>query len=110
MLKLSAFISINHPHKNIKSLEYNPILNKLITSAKYSGMAKEDKFKFMDNILEPRGFKRAHAGTNRIVYRNEYNDSFLIKIAIDSGLKDRNLIYISKEEILEYIKESLIQN
>lgn len=27
-----SFISINHPHKNIKALPYNPILNKLITS------------------------------------------------------------------------------
>lgn len=27
-----AFISINHPHKNIRNLTYNPILNKLITS------------------------------------------------------------------------------
>ena len=28
----TAFISINHPHKQIENLEYNPILNKLITS------------------------------------------------------------------------------
>ncbi|ATD54757.1 CehA/McbA family metallohydrolase [Clostridium chauvoei] len=28
----NAFISINHPHKNIRNLSYNPILNKLITS------------------------------------------------------------------------------
>lgn len=28
----NAFISINHPHKQIQYLDYNPILNKLITS------------------------------------------------------------------------------
>ena len=28
----NAFISINHPHKNIKDLGYNEVLNKLITS------------------------------------------------------------------------------
>ncbi len=28
----NAFVTINHPHKEIQHLEYNPILNKLITS------------------------------------------------------------------------------
>jgi hypothetical protein len=87
----------NEPLCNFVSQQDIFTLNKLITSAKYSGMAKEDKFKFMDNILEPRGFKRAHAGTNRIVYRNEYNDSFLIKIAIDDiGLSDNKREFLNQ--------------
>lgn len=40
----NAFISINHPHKNIKSLEYNPILNKLITSIEVGNGSAPNKY------------------------------------------------------------------
>lgn len=40
----NAFISINHPHKNIESLEYNPILNKLITSIEVGNGSAPNKY------------------------------------------------------------------
>ena len=94
----------NIPLCNFISKQDIFILHKLVTSAKYSGMAKEDKFKYMDNILEPRGFKRYHAGTNRIVYKNEYNDSFLIKVAIDDiGLSDNKYEYLNQQLMKPFV-------
>ncbi|NYC28443.1 histidinol phosphatase-like PHP family hydrolase [Clostridium saccharobutylicum] len=40
----SAFISINHPHKEIENLEYNPILNKLITSIEVGNGSHPNKY------------------------------------------------------------------
>lgn len=40
----NAFISINHPHKNIESLKYNPILNKLITSIEVGNGSMPHKY------------------------------------------------------------------
>jgi len=40
----NAFISINHPHKSIEYLEYNPILNKLITSIEVGNGSSPNKY------------------------------------------------------------------
>jgi hypothetical protein len=40
----TAFISINHPHKVIEHLEYNPILNKLITSIEVGNGSSPNKY------------------------------------------------------------------
>lgn len=40
----NAFISINHPHKIIKQLEYNSILNKLITSIEVGNGSFPNKY------------------------------------------------------------------
>jgi len=40
----TAFVSINHPHKVIEHLEYNPILNKLITSIEVGNGSSPNKY------------------------------------------------------------------
>ena len=40
----TAFISINHPHRVIEHLEYNPILNKLITSIEVGNGSSPNKY------------------------------------------------------------------
>ena len=40
----TAFVSINHPHKTIECLEYNPILNKLITSIEVGNGSSPNKY------------------------------------------------------------------
>ena len=40
----TAFVSINHPHKTIEYLEYNPILNKLITSIEVGNGSSPNKY------------------------------------------------------------------
>jgi hypothetical protein len=52
----NAFISINHPHKIIKQLEYNSILNKLITSIEVGNGSFPNKYtryeKYYYNLLD----------------------------------------------------------
>jgi len=40
----NAFISINHPHRQIEYLEYNPILNKIITSIEVGNGSYPNKY------------------------------------------------------------------
>lgn len=63
-------------------------LNNIATSVKYA--AKMDmKQEAIKNILVPRGFKKFHSGTNRVVYQYLEDSSFLIKIALDEiGMGD----------------------
>lgn len=63
-------------------------LYKIATSIKYNANIKM-KYKLIDDILIPRGFKKFAAGTNRVVYSYLEDRDILLKIAIDKvGLKD----------------------
>lgn len=63
-------------------------LNKIATSIKLSSKPQE-KYKRIDSILLPRGFKRIASGTNRIAYKFLDDNQICIKVALDKiGLKD----------------------
>ena len=63
-------------------------LNYIATSVKYSGNIRK-KYKAIDSIMKPRGFKKVGAGTNRVVYQFLEDHSFLLKIAVDDiGMGD----------------------
>ena len=63
-------------------------LHYIATSVKLSSNIKL-KYKMIDDIMRPRGFKRFSAGTNRVVYSYYENTSFLAKIAVDKvGMQD----------------------
>ncbi len=52
----NAFITLNHPHKNINYLEYSPLLNKLITSIEVGNGSAPNKYsrydKYFYNLLD----------------------------------------------------------
>lgn len=63
-------------------------LNKIATSIRLSSKPKE-KYKLIDRILVPRGFKYVASGTNRVVYKYLDDSSICIKVALDKvGLSD----------------------
>lgn len=63
-------------------------LNQIATSLRLAGRPK-DKYKMIDEIMTARGFVKLASGTNRIVYRPLEDNSFVVKVAIDSvGIKD----------------------
>ena len=63
-------------------------LNKIATSLKLSSKPKE-KYRLIDNIMVPRGFKKIASGTNRITYKYLNDMSICVKIALDKvGLND----------------------
>ena len=68
-------------------------LHKIATSVRLSSQIRK-KYKMIDDIMVPRGFKRFSAGTNRVIYRYYEDDRFLVKIAVDKvGMQDNPLEY-----------------
>lgn len=68
-------------------------LYKIATSIKYNADIKM-KYAAIADILVPRGFKKFHCGTNRIVYSYLEDPRFLIKVALDEvGLRDNPAEY-----------------
>ena len=63
-------------------------LRKIATSVKLNGKI-DKKYELIDNIMRSRGFKRAHCGTNRVVYNYLEDIRFVAKIAVDRvGMND----------------------
>ena len=75
----------------IRSLIPQEDINELIriaTSLKYNGKI-DLKYKLIDKVMNKRGFRKAHAGTNRVVYNYLEDPRFVAKIAVDRvGMKD----------------------
>lgn len=72
-------------------------LYKIATSLKYNGDINL-KYKMIDDIMRSRGFIRAHAGTNRIVYNYLEDSRFVAKVAIDRvGIRDSPKEYINQQ-------------
>lgn len=84
------FDNLQHlPLRNFISREDVAGLKYLSTSAKYSGISKNEKLEMMSQILIPRGFKKMTTGTNRAIYTFDNDQSFLIKVALDDiGIRD----------------------
>lgn len=60
----------------------------IATSVKYSGNPKK-KYEAIDAIMNPRGFIKLSAGTNRVVYRHLESNDFVVKVAADDvGIGD----------------------
>src|SRR5574344_1544936 len=59
-------------------------INRLVTAARYSDMPKNEKFGYIDEILAKRNyFTRITTGTNRIIYKCNYDDRVILKVAMD---------------------------
>jgi ribosomal protein L37E len=63
-------------------------LNRIATSLKYSGNM-DKKYKLIDEVMTRRGFRKAHCGTNRVVYNFLELPTFVAKVALDRvGMTD----------------------
>ena len=75
----------------------------IASSIKYATKSQM-KRKRINEILERRAFKRLGSGTNRVVYRFEYDTSFIVKIALDRvGLTDSPREYQNQILLKPYI-------
>ena len=54
---------------------------------KKSGWRFRQKFEVLDSIFKPKGYKRGHCGTNRVVYVPLWSDKFVVKVALDRAAK-----------------------
>lgn len=63
-------------------------LYRIATSIRYNANI-EKKYELIDSIMTAKGFKKAHCGTNRIVYNFLEMPTFVAKVALDKvGLAD----------------------
>lgn len=94
-----AFISINHPHRNIKSLPYNEILNKLITCIEVGNGNPDAKYtrheKYYFNLLDV-GWKLGaiNSQDNHIV---NFGDSENLTVCLCNSLSTNEIINAFKE-------------
>lgn len=78
-------------------------LRSIATSIRLSSNIQK-KYKMIDDIMRPRGFKRFSAGTNRIVYSFCEDDRFLVKIAVDKvGMQDNPMEFQNQFLLKPYV-------
>lgn len=71
-------------------------LIKIATSIRYNGNINK-KYELIDAIMKRRGFRKAHCGTNRVVYNFLESPAFVAKVAVDKvGMKDSPAEYINQ--------------
>lgn len=71
-------------------------LYKIATSVKYSGDI-DTKYNMIHDVMSRRGFRRTHAGTNRVVYECMEIPSIVAKIAIDRvGIGDNPKEFVNQ--------------
>lgn len=76
----------------------------IATSAKLAGKSKRYKIDMMSEVLRPKGFIYMAAGTNRVVFRNDYDQSFLLKIGFDStGINDSTREFYNQEVLKPFV-------
>ena len=90
----NAFISINHPHKTITYLEYNPILNKLITSIEVGNGSYPNKYlryeKYYYHLLDKNWKLGAINGQDN--HRLNFGDDENLTCIISEELTTKSLI------------------
>lgn len=76
------------PILSILSIQDINELYKIATSVKYNGNM-DKKYELIDAIMTRRGFRKAHCGTNRVVYHFLELPTFVAKVALDRvGITD----------------------
>ncbi|SFC56426.1 histidinol phosphatase [Clostridium uliginosum] len=90
----NSFISINHPHKNIKYLEHNPMLNKVITSIEVGNGSSPNKYTRYDKYyyyLLDKGWKLG-AINSQDNHRMNFGDDENLTCIISNELTTDSLI------------------
>ena len=69
----------------------------IATSLKFNADIQK-KYDLIDQVMRRRGFIKAHAGTNRVVYNFLEDSSFIAKVAVDKvGMKDSPKEFINQQ-------------
>ena len=72
-------------------------LIRIATSLRYNGDINR-KYELIDAVMMARGFKKAHSGTNRVVYNFLEDPTFVAKVAVDKvGMTDSPAAYKNQE-------------
>jgi len=78
-------------------------LNKIATSVRYQSKPKQ-KYKMMDQILNPYGFRRITSGTNRAIYKHLDDQRIVLKVALDAvGIRDNPAEYYNQNFLKPFV-------
>ena len=78
-------------------------LRRIATSIKLSSKPKE-KYRMMNEILVPRGFKKIASGTNRVAYKFLDDQSIVLKVALDKvGMTDNPNEYYNQFKLAPFV-------
>lgn len=79
----------------------------IASSAKWGAKLKKEKMAEFDRVLVPRGFKWFHSGTNRAIYENIYDHTFLIKLPFDDiGFEDNKDEMINQRILKPFVSKT----
>ena len=71
-------------------------LIRIATSVRYNGNINK-KYELIDAVMKRRGFRKAHCGTNRVVYNFLEDARFVAKVAIDKvGMRDSPAEFVNQ--------------
>ena len=85
------------PIRSLLTYEDINELYSIATSVRLSGSVNK-KYQLLDAVMERRGFRPDHKGTNRVTYRFLEDPRFIAKVAVDSvGIKDSPAEYKNQE-------------
>lgn len=89
----NSFVSINHPHKNIKNLEYSPVLNRIITCCEVANGILHSKYtnheKYYYQLLDA-GWKLS-AINGQDNHKMNFGDSENLTVYIGNDLNKEEL-------------------
>ena len=105
---LQIFLQMKHaPIDTYLTKEDKYILWRLATYPPYSEGTAEERMAIYDQIMNPRGFIRSYAGTNRVIYTHKDDPSFLLKIGLDSvGIKDNLDEFKNQKYLRPYVPKT----
>lgn len=96
---IDAFILINHPNRNIKTLPYNEVLNKIITSVEVNNENLDNKIirhdKYYFSLLDSGWMLGAINGQNNYIFN--FGDSEKLTVCICNSLSTSNIISSFRE-------------
>ena len=79
-------------------------IDSIAVSAKYGGIGVKRKTEMVNEILKPKGFIFMVSGTNRLVYRCDYDQSFVLKIGFDRvGVEDSKKEYLHQQLLKPFV-------
>ena len=78
-------------------------LYRIATSVSLASKIKQ-KYKMIDDVMIRRGFKKLHAGTNRVIYRHLEIPTIVAKIAVDEvGINDNPDEFVNQAYLQPYV-------
>lgn len=102
---IEKFDSMTHvPLSSYIRYEDIVAIHTLFSHPKFLNKPKKEKFNICAEILADRDLVMFHSGTNRLLFRHRYDNSFVLKVGVDKvGFSDNRQEYINQHILKPYV-------